>query len=324
MTSVDRRSVLRAAAGGAGLAAGAGVSSGQSGSDCGPCEACDGGSFVATGTSGYIAINTDDPEADGYELPDNLEEPPVTFEAAYSDDGTWEATDVSFANLDPVDLGLPPVDLDFQINVPDGMSGTIDREAGILTVEATLEIFIPLSDVDETEDDITVQVAIENGTTSQSNNMIGDNSGLDTSAASVVIVDNEYTVPETNAVVFGIDVDDVLALPSQDPGRNWFELSLDLEFSDAVPTPPAVAGDSQPRRSGVDNCYDIVTGEGESVSILDVQALFGNLDSPTVQENAVAFNFSGSDRNRVTVFDVQALYNRVGTTGAPANGSDSG
>lgn len=312
MEFVDRRTVLGTAAVGVGLASGVGITSGQTNSDCGPCERQDGGIFEATGTSGFIAINTDDPETDGYPLPENLDEPPVTIEAEYSDDGTWVATNVEFASLDPVDLGLPPVDLDFEINVPEGMSGTIDREAGILTVETVLEIFIPLSEVDPEEDDIRVTVAIEDGTTQQSNDMIGESQSMDSPSGSVTVVDNEFTVPATNAVVFGIDIDEILNLPSLDSGRNWFELDLDLAFSDAVPRPPALSGGNPPDRSGIDNCYDLVSGDGSTVDILDVQTLFANLDNPDVQNNSVAYNFSGSDRERVTVFDVQALYNRVG------------
>lgn len=312
MEFTDRRSVLKTAALGTGLSSLVGTTSGETETDCGPCGQEDGGIFEATGTAGFIAINTDDPETDGYQLPDTLDEPPVTIEADYSDDGTWVATNVEFADLEPVDLGLPPVNLDFQINTPVGMSGTIDHEAGILTVEGVLEIFIPVSDVDPDQDDIRVTVAIENGTTLQSNHMIGDARDMGTASATVTIVDNEFTVPATDAVIFGIDIDELLNLPSLESGRNWFELNLDIEFTDAVPQPPAIVDGSPAKRSGIDNCYDLVTGEGSTVDILDVQTLFTNLDNPDVQDHALAYNFSGSNRERVTAFDVQALYHRLG------------
>jgi len=56
-----------------------------------------------------------------------------------------------------------------------------------------------------------------------------------------------------------------------------------------------------------DGRLDDVDGDGE-LTVFDVQALFDNLDSETVQSNAEAFNFSGIDSNRVSVFDVQALF----------------
>lgn len=312
MEFVDRRTVLKTGAIGAGVSNWVVPSSAETDTECGPCGQQDGGLFEATGTSGFIAINTEDPETDGYPLPEDLDEPPVTIEGDYSDDGTWVATNVEFANLDPVDLGLPPVDLDFQINTPEGMSGTIDREAGVLTIEGVLEIFVPVSDVDPDQDDIRVTVDIEDGTTLQSNHMIGDARGMDMSSATVTLVDNEFTVPATNAVIFGIDIDELLNLPSLEPGKNWFELDLEVEFTDAVPTPPAIGNGSPPERSGIDNCYDLVTGDGPTVDILDVQTLFANLDNPDLQDHALAYNFSGSNRNQVTAFDVQALYNRVG------------
>jgi phosphatidylserine/phosphatidylglycerophosphate/cardiolipin synthase-like enzyme len=56
-----------------------------------------------------------------------------------------------------------------------------------------------------------------------------------------------------------------------------------------------------------DGLFRDVRGTGQ-FTILDVQALFDHLDDPTVQDNAWAFNFSGTDPDEVTVVDVQALF----------------
>jgi predicted acyl esterase len=73
-------------------------------------------------------------------------------------------------------------------------------------------------------------------------------------------------------------------------------------------TPPPIVGDTQPTNPAGDGLYRHVRGEDE-FTILDVQALFNNLDSPAVQEYAGAFNFSGTNPDAVTILDVQALFN---------------
>jgi hypothetical protein len=308
-----RRRVLAAAGLGVGLAAGGGgagaLRSGPTGdqrtgvdSDGGPTHV-----FTAQGTGGFIAINTANPYSDGYPLPDNDGEPPVVIEGDIYPDGTWESTRVDFATFDPGDFGLPPIDLDVDINVPGGLSGEIDREAGLMTAEGTLEIFLPLSEFDEIDEDLEVEIDLVDGTTLQSNNMVGDTAAFDTPEASMVFVDNAYTVPATNTIAFGIDLDEVLGLPSEDPGDNWFELGFEVEFA---PRPPPVVGTDAPTSVGEDMLYDDIDGDGE-LTIADVQALFDTLDSDVVQDNAPAFNFSGTDPGRVSIFDVQALFERL-------------
>lgn len=68
--------------------------------------------------------------------------------------------------------------------------------------------------------------------------------------------------------------------------------------------------DGPPQSTQGDGLFDDVTGSGDS-GIGDVQALFDYLASETVQANAGAFNFAGIDAERVTVFDVQALFTRI-------------
>lgn len=72
---------------------------------------------------------------------------------------------------------------------------------------------------------------------------------------------------------------------------------------DALP----VLGPNPPADSDGDGLYEDIRGDG-SVDMLDVQALFTNLDNPAVQANADLFNFQGDDPDEVGVLDVQALY----------------
>ncbi|ERH09819.1 MAG: hypothetical protein J07HX64_01581 [halophilic archaeon J07HX64] len=78
--------------------------------------------------------------------------------------------------------------------------------------------------------------------------------------------------------------------------------------------PPSLPGaDSPPTQAAAfpdDGLYENVTGDG-SFDILDVQALFDNLGAAPVQNGAWAYNFSGLDPERVSIFDVQALFNRL-------------
>jgi PKD repeat protein len=311
MEPVERRRVLAAV--GTGLAAsagragasGPGAESRQTGAtqnDAEPTHV-----FTARGTGGFIGINTDSPESDGYPLPDDDGEPPVVIEGAIYPDGTWESTSVEFRTFDPGDFGLPPIDLEVDLNVPGGLSGVVDREEGLMTAEGSLEIFLPLSEFDNIDEDLEVDIELVDGTTLQSNNMVGDTEAFDTPEGSMVFVDNAYTVPATDTVVFGIDLDEVLGLPSEQPGDNWFELAFDVAFA---PRPPPVVGSDAPTSVGEDMLYDDITGDGDR-SIVDVQALFDNLDSDAVQDNAPAFNFSGTDPAQVSIFDVQALFSRL-------------
>lgn len=61
-----------------------------------------------------------------------------------------------------------------------------------------------------------------------------------------------------------------------------------------------------------DGLLNDVNGDA-NVDILDVQALFTNLDSATVQQNAPHLDFAGLGDSRVNVFDIQGLYSDVTT-----------
>jgi outer membrane protein assembly factor BamB len=74
-------------------------------------------------------------------------------------------------------------------------------------------------------------------------------------------------------------------------------------------SPGDVTGDGQPAQDlDEDGLYEDVNGDG-AFTIVDVQALFANLDSDVVQDNVAKFDFNGD--GRVDVTDVQALYARL-------------
>jgi putative CocE/NonD family hydrolase len=76
-----------------------------------------------------------------------------------------------------------------------------------------------------------------------------------------------------------------------------------------VDLPPVVEG-GQPQDHDGDGLFEDITGSGEA-TVLDVQVLFDNLGNPAVQDSAWAYNFSRSQPERVSIFDVQALFSRL-------------
>lgn len=74
-------------------------------------------------------------------------------------------------------------------------------------------------------------------------------------------------------------------------------------------SPGDVNGDGNPAQDlDEDGLYEDVNGDG-AFTIVDVQALFANLDSDVVQNNPSKFDFNGD--GEVDVTDVQALYDRL-------------
>ncbi len=70
-------------------------------------------------------------------------------------------------------------------------------------------------------------------------------------------------------------------------------------------------GDGNPATdTNGDGNFDDVDGDGNA-DIVDVQALFDSLDNGELQSGAELFDFAGLSDNRVSVFDVQALFNEV-------------
>lgn len=85
-----------------------------------------------------------------------------------------------------------------------------------------------------------------------------------------------------------------------------YSVERDFVYSDG---PLPLPGFEDPQDLNEDGLYDDVTGNGE-VGVEDVQALFDNMDN-IPEEDAQYFNFSGTDASEVTIFDVQALFNRI-------------
>jgi hypothetical protein len=84
--------------------------------------------------------------------------------------------------------------------------------------------------------------------------------------------------------------------------------SYDMSITGPEPEgPPPITGDP-PQDPDGDGEYEDVNGDG-SVDVVDVQALFANLDDPAVRNNPGAFDFNGD--GQVDVVDVQRLFNEL-------------
>lgn len=116
-----------------------------------------------------------------------------------------------------------------------------------------------------------------------------------------------------------------VTLSTTQPGETALDLSVDALGSEAgtgydvgavrgatlnvsTTTPPPVVGDSRPTDPDGDGVYEDVNGDG-SADLVDVQALFRQLESDAVQNNSAAFDFTGD--GTVDVVDVQKFFNSV-------------
>lgn len=101
-----------------------------------------------------------------------------------------------------------------------------------------------------------------------------------------------------------------VSLTVTDDADNTDSVTRTISVSSQTEIPPVV-GESPPQDLNGDGLYRDINGDGE-VDVFDVQALYNNLSSDAVQNNAEAFSFSsGSADGEVDIFDVQALYSDI-------------
>ena len=188
--------------------------------------------FRAESSGGYLALGEDSQEAaesEGFALPpsDTVTEP-IVLEGEI-DGGTWQSTSVNFPPLDPsaiigdADLPIDPSNIDVQITVPEGFSGDVDEDAGLMTLTGTIQITVSIFGE-------TIPVGIElNGTTGESGGLTGD-MNLQASPVTATLVDNETVVDaldEAEYPTVGPIINDQLGLPAA-AGQTWLELNFEL------------------------------------------------------------------------------------------------
>ena len=271
----------------------------------------------ATGTRGFIAVQSDNSDAekqiplsDGENEQVTVLGTQVTVQGTVQlsgevyNDGTWQMTSVSFPTY------VVGED-DWSMNIvatEHTEPGTFDPESGVVTAPLTLDIKLDGA-LEQSIFPDPFGLTLTSGT---SGNMVGRLNRPGNSVLAVTLVNNEFgkiTLSQNGAGLaeyrpFGLGA----------PGSNWFELGLEMTVEDPSVLeeldvgPPAVAGTNPPQDLDGDGLYENVRGDGE-FDIADVQALFDNLDSDAVQKHADRYNFSGNDPTEVTILDVQALFN---------------
>lgn len=223
--------------------------------------------FEALGTEGFVEINEEELE-DPISLPEPDEvDDPIFIAGEIYDDGTWFAAqeDIVFPTIEE---GLP---VDLELEAATDFTGEIDRDTGMMTLDGTLRIIV-------TEDD---QVEVEAQlTTQQSGGLEGswDDTGTDT--ATLELVDNEFVIPSATG---NFAIDGFVGLPSNEPGTNWFSLTLDMEFFE--PTPE----DDPGTVSGVVTDADGNPIEGATVSA-------GGAETTTDANGAYEFEVPGGEQ----------------------------
>jgi hypothetical protein len=215
--------------------------------------------FNATGTGGFVEVNSDNPNDPTIPLPTPEEvDQPITINGEIYADGTVRTTEVSFPTLGQEQLGLP---LTVDIEAPEPFEGEIDRAEGQLYLNGSLTITVL--------DGVEISVSA-NLTSGQSNSLIGSASGLATDSANVTLVNNEYVIDETTGTV----ADSVFRFPSPEPGRNWFSLTLDMEIeSETKTTKGTIQG-------------TVVSPEGEPVTGATVTTSVGTEQTTTATDGS--------------------------------------
>jgi len=343
MTGLDRRQVLRSV----GVGAGAGVSglgvAGGTQESPGQEQAIE-ATFTATVGSGFLVINGNSKNDQNASVNISLEnvEGDIVINGVIYDDQTWEADDVSFPDVNPsqlIDAGdLPDIidEIEFDDGsdvqvVVDTIEGVYDpgTEGGALVTGSTdmlITAFVTGNAIAfggsvEVPFEFDFSINVNEGTditltTGESQDLTGEAETLGCADPVVRVVSNEFTVPaavgnveECIEGVTCINVNEQLELPSDVPTRNFIELDLDITWDGDQPFSPApVVGENSPRDLDCDGNYDDIDGDGE-LSILDVQTLFDRRNDEEIEANAERFDFSDSGGDRVSIFDVQALFN---------------
>lgn len=192
-----------------------------------------------------------------------------------------------------------------------GLHGWI---VGDKTVSIEAEFFGPLFAIGE----VTAATQIDRGNTFEITVPFQNAGNLEGSDSINLLFDGVFVDSANISGAVGESGTATLEFDTSRVVRDQYSYSLSGTYDETsgevwvgpVQAPPAVVGTSRPQDLNGDGLFEDIDGSGEA-DIFDVQALYNNLDTAAVQENAESYNFSGDDPNEVTVFDVQALFNRI-------------
>lgn len=139
----------------------------------------------------------------------------IVIEGEIYDDNTWQSTNVEIPQLQ-----TSADQVEVEVDVPGGITGTIDRDTGVMTADAEFDISVVGRDA-------SFQFVLD-ATTGESGMLTGE-ADFSGDSADLTLMENEFTVDQTT----GDDVVDTgLELPADEPGENWFSLVLDMSIDD--------------------------------------------------------------------------------------------
>jgi hypothetical protein len=159
--------------------------------------------FTATSEGGELAIGGEGGQSFSLASGD------VVIDGEIAGDGTWESTDVEFA-----DIEIQGISAD--VSTPNGLSGEFDPGSDRFTVEGEIV-------VSAFGQEIRFDISAESE---------ADQTDLDEDGGPAVVADDTFTVGET-----GTPVDEELGLPATDPGDNRLTLPLDIESAGTAASP---------------------------------------------------------------------------------------
>jgi len=168
--------------------------------------------ILIEGEGGYVGFSQateDDAEADGIEITG------FAISGEIEDDGSFEAEDVSFDNLEEPSTGTEAT------VSSDGFEGEINTETGELEMTGDL-----VANIEDFGEQFDFEVTL---TTDSSGEMSGDVSfDSEEEAGEATLVDNEFSVDGTGEDA----IDSVLGLPSES-GESWLALEADISLTTA-------------------------------------------------------------------------------------------
>ena len=235
----------------------------------------------------------------------------ITLEGAFEIAGTVESVPSETITVEPGDPGVelrpsaPTAVVDSQTSLNLVVTGAVD---GVGSFDIALSL-------DDTDVATFAAVNVANATESDDSTVSDDSVTVDA------------TLSEPHDAKAGIPIAEI----TLDTGGEEDETDIDVDSAEVSDTgddaydieetagatltvtdgPPQIDSNfaGPPQDETGDNLFEDVNGDGE-VDMVDVQALFDNLDEDTLQDNAEFFDFSDTG-GQVSIFDVQALFTRV-------------
>jgi uncharacterized membrane protein len=156
---------------------------------------------------------------------------------------------------------------------------------------------------------LSVDATIKNtGDEDSSQTVVLNVDGLGSDSVSVSLSSGESTIETLSVGTESGDAGEYTAVVETSDDSD--STPITVEEADGGEPPSLPGAENPPADPNDDGVYEDINGDGD-LNIFDVQMLFDNLDTSTVQNHPSAYDFAGLENGRVEVFDVQALYNEM-------------